>query len=442
MAMKSMRALLFGLFMMILAGAGVSGQVILKPFIGLESLPADTEAVCEIPWRIGGGFDTLGFNISDTVPDFTLYDPSGVAYNLRSQLETGKPVLLVTGSYTCPVFRNHIIELNELKNQFGELVSIFIIYTVEAHPDSDISPYYGYVNVSAQNFQEGILFGQSKTYGERKIMVDTMLKSMLISVPVLLDGPCNNFWNSFECGPNTAYLIRPDGVIFSKHGWFNQEPQNMTDDINLLLGNTVDPDSVTYNGHFTFEMTDDPEAQVAPGATAYLHGTIRNTDDANGVLVEIVKKSVLLPDDWMSSLCTDVCYSPAVDSAALYLAPNSSQVFTMDIYTSPVPDSGSVEVIFRNHAFPGEVFSQWFRTSTINDGSGSARIYPNPTNGSFLLQRSVGSADAALSIYNLQGELMMNATISDELTAFDISGYPAGIYFVRVGGQVIKLVKY
>jgi hypothetical protein len=101
-----------------------------------------------------------------------------------------------------------------------------------------------------------------------------------------------------------------------------------------------------------------------------------------------------------------------------------------------------VEVIFRNHAFPGEVFSQWFRTSTINDGSGSARIYPNPTNGSFLLQRSVGSADAALSIYNLQGELMMNATISDELTAFDISGYPAGIYFVRVGGQVIKLVKY
>src|SRR5690242_20804593 len=85
----------------------------LLPSIGIGSLPNDNDAVCNIPVYTGS-FDNSGYFVGDTVPDFTLYDMNGDSVNLASVLNNGKPVLLVGGSYTCPVFRGTIDDINNM----------------------------------------------------------------------------------------------------------------------------------------------------------------------------------------------------------------------------------------------------------------------------------------------------------------------------------------
>jgi hypothetical protein len=161
----------------------------LKPGIGLTTLPADNEAICTIPWYLGS-FDSSGLQVGDTAYDFKLYSINGDSFVLNENLSHGKPVLLVSGSYTCPVFRNKLNLLNSIAATYAGQIDVAIIYAVEAHP-TDTSPYFGTINVNHINQSEGILFPQPTTYKERKDMTDTLLQNETINVPVYLDGPCN-----------------------------------------------------------------------------------------------------------------------------------------------------------------------------------------------------------------------------------------------------------
>ena len=82
-----------------------AGEINLKPSIGLDALPSDDEKMCEIQFVIDDGtFNTKGIYRGMSIPDFTLYTPEGEAVNARTLLETGKPLAIMLGSYTCPVF--------------------------------------------------------------------------------------------------------------------------------------------------------------------------------------------------------------------------------------------------------------------------------------------------------------------------------------------------
>ncbi|MEO5673210.1 MAG: T9SS type A sorting domain-containing protein [Chitinophagales bacterium] len=428
---------------------GFSGSAQPGPSIGVYSLPGDADLVCTIPLRTGGNFDLLGYQISDTVPDFTMFDINSDSVNLKTALQSGLPVLLITCSYTCPVYREHLVEVNDLQSEFGNDILIYLVYTVEAHPIVDISPYFGYVKTTQENYDDNILYEQPETYGGRKQMVSDMLSQLQVNVPVLIDGPCNNFWINYECGANTAYLIRMDGVIFSKHGWFNQAPDNMKNDINILLGNG-NGDGTTYNGHFEFTLTNDSMAIVNPGETAYLTGTFKNTSNSQGVLIEISKAQQTLPADWNASICTDVCYSPDQDSITLYLYPGTSQTFKLDFYTSMIADSGDILMRFRNYTFPDEVVTQNFKVVTnLNTAIGfsvnsSLSIFPNPSTHYLTVKMNPEAlTDQMILLYNEAGEVMFSQKIetNSEKTVLDLRGQKNGIYFLKAGNLIQKIVK-
>ena len=226
------------LFAALLLGGvtGINAQT-LKPGIGLSTLPADSDSVCTIPVYTGD-FNSSGLQAGDTIPHFKLFDANGSATDVLTVLQTGKPLLLIAGSYTCPVFRQKIARINQVASAYGSQVSIYVIYTVEAHPNSpEPSPYSGTVWVTSENQQEGVLYLQPKTYGERKQVLSDMVANPLyaLSVPVLLDGPCNEWWLNFGPAPNNAYIINPDGTVYKKHGWFDKNPDNIADDLNSLL---------------------------------------------------------------------------------------------------------------------------------------------------------------------------------------------------------------
>jgi hypothetical protein len=230
-----MKLTYFIIFMMPLFHAGA--QISLLSSIGISALPSDADSICTIPVSSppGGDFGLAGFNEGDTIPHFRLYTPDGISVDIEDELKKGLPVLLISGSYTCPVYRSIIDDMNAIASDYAGEISVFNIYVVEAHPIVDMNPYSGVNNVTQNNYDDSVLYEQPETYGERKWVIAEMEKKYPVTPDILIDGICNEWWLNFGPAPNNAYLVNTNGIIFSKQGWFNKAPENMSDDIDSLL---------------------------------------------------------------------------------------------------------------------------------------------------------------------------------------------------------------
>ena len=166
-------------------------------------------------------FEKLGYQKGDKIPNLTLYSLDGSKFTLSEALANGKPVLLITGSYTCDISRHNIPDINALAGKYKDKLSIYLVYTIDAHPSDVPSPYSknNKVEIAQANVREHIEASQPKTYGERKTLAKKWQQQNYISAPVLVDNPTNDFWLSFGQAPNMAYLIEPGGSVYYKQAW-------------------------------------------------------------------------------------------------------------------------------------------------------------------------------------------------------------------------------
>ncbi len=228
----------FLLFVIVLP-ASSPAQIELGPRFGSELEPQDDAPVCEIPTLVTPDVETHGFHVGNVVDDFSLFTPDGEQVTLKDELSRGLPVLLIACSYTCTVFRDRIPQINALHEIFDGRVRLLLVYTLEAHPIQDISPYFGYVSVG-RNLQDDILYRQPTTYGARREVARDMLAALDVRQRVVIDGPCNEWWWAYGPAANNAYLLDAEGRVVAKHWWFNHIPQNMERDIEELLSPTTD----------------------------------------------------------------------------------------------------------------------------------------------------------------------------------------------------------
>lgn len=220
----------------------LTAQVQLGPCINNGLLPAATDSIQPYSVYIDTSSQFLqgGFQIGDVVDDFILFDTASTQYRLSQILNSGKPVFLTSGSYTCPAYRYTMDQvIPDLVAMFGQQVVFLNIYQLEAHPVTpDVSPYSGTVQTTSQNYTENILMLQEVTYGERRSRAMNSMVAMGAPCPVLLDGPGNEYWNTFGPSPNNGYLITKDGWVFNKYGWISQNKALAIQDINQLLNTT------------------------------------------------------------------------------------------------------------------------------------------------------------------------------------------------------------
>ena len=94
--------------------------------------------------------------------------------------------------------------INNIKTERSDELTVLVVYTVEAHPMGDISPYYGFENTGEQNFEDGVLEPQAVTYGQRVEQAAVMKDALGLQTRVLIDGPCNEWWTA-----NGQALIMP-----------------------------------------------------------------------------------------------------------------------------------------------------------------------------------------------------------------------------------------
>ena len=110
-----MKKLIFILFFLPIINLA---QVQLLPSIGLSIEPDDNDSICTIiPRTQGNPWNSI--QAGDTMADFKIWDINGDSIILSEIINNGKNVLMISGSYTCPIFRDHMTDLNDVSLQFG-----------------------------------------------------------------------------------------------------------------------------------------------------------------------------------------------------------------------------------------------------------------------------------------------------------------------------------
>ena len=422
-------------------------QVALAPSVTDGYLPADSEAVCEIPFfpeisdELEGPFEGALIN------DFTLYDVEGTAYTASEILEDGKPMMLISSSYSCFVYRWQIDKINTIQSVFGDFINIYVVYTVEAHP-TDPSPYFNAVNIGAANYAEEILISQPLTYGERKDIVATMQTTHPVNVPVLLDTPCNDWWLNFGTNPNCAFFINPDGTVYDAQEWFDRYPDKMSNTIFSYFGEEppVEEDSIP-NGVFYLVDYEEDCIQDDPGMTIITSVDLANTATADSYL-EILRLSEDLPSGWASSICTDVCYPPDVEVANMYLYEGTASYFSYYFYTDEYPGEGEVELLVKNVYTPANFYTVTLKACT-SDGSVTAIedidadrliVAPNPASNAFQIFAGDGwQQNTMLEMYDLNGQRVMlqpNLNLNGGYANVNVDQLPAGMYMLRLSDEM------
>lgn len=142
-------------------------------------------------------------------------------------------------------------------------------------------------------------------------------------------------------------------------------------------------------------------------------------------------------------------YKILVDSAGAYMNSYYTIVDTVNIKNSPLPLTGRSFTHY-DYTFGNDhkIYENNSVTSVNQNenSSTSVVIYPNPTNGFFIIQANSKKLAANIQIHNVLGEIVLQSAISSQQTTIDISTQPSGIYFLKITNQdgssaVKKIIK-
>lgn len=165
--------------------------------------------------------DRLKFNMETgyQLSEYQVYTLDGEKSRL-ADLWKEKPVLLITGSLSCPPTRKSLNHTSKLISKFKDRLNIAILYVIDAHPKGDPSPYSGKEWIPKENYTDKILIPQPKEQSQRNERANELNKLLGLEVPVLVDNMDNLNWKNLGQMPNAGILIDTNGKIIAKQKWF------------------------------------------------------------------------------------------------------------------------------------------------------------------------------------------------------------------------------
>jgi thiol-disulfide isomerase/thioredoxin len=136
----------------------------------------------------------------DRIVDFDLPTLDGGRFRSADLAETA-PVLLVFGSYTCPVTDSAAPGLRELHAQFGKRVRFVMVNVREAHPGARVP--------------------QPKSFEKKKAHAESLRRVHDFQFEVAVDDIDGTLHRAMSPKPNSAYLLASDGSIIFRAHWAN-----------------------------------------------------------------------------------------------------------------------------------------------------------------------------------------------------------------------------
>lgn len=160
--------------------------------------------------------------------DWTFPQVGGGEVHLADLL-IDKPVVVFSGSYSCPVYRRNRKKIDALAQRMGSQLHVVVVYGPEAHPETDNSPYRGDNWAKPDKFSHVDL---AETNAQRMENAEKVGgRGPVIEVVEPVDNP---FWCTYGTAPNAAYLIKQDGTFEAVHDWF--DAPTMVSSIEAMLG--------------------------------------------------------------------------------------------------------------------------------------------------------------------------------------------------------------
>jgi len=146
--------------------------------------------------------------------DLHLYDINGKQVMLSGFLD--KPIVLETGSITCPMYAKCIPKMENLKDKFPN-VGFLLIYVREAHPGERTTEHRTLkqkINLATKT---------KKLYGENRV--------------ILIDNLNGDFHLQYGGLPDMLYIINTEGTVVFRGDWNN--PAKVSEVLSTLNKNRI-----------------------------------------------------------------------------------------------------------------------------------------------------------------------------------------------------------
>ena len=127
-------------------------------------------------------------------------EPSSTLVSLRSLCQPGRPLVILGGSYTCPLYRCISHVLNDIYRKYNSQIDFYMIQIREAHA-SDVWPIGNVVSVK-----------EHRTLDERLAAAREMVKATRLEIPVFADTMDDVFLKLYKPWPFRFFVI-VDGIL-------------------------------------------------------------------------------------------------------------------------------------------------------------------------------------------------------------------------------------
>ena len=191
-----------------------------------------------------------GLVAGDRFKDVELHTLTGEKAFLSEYLRD-KPLILETGSMTCPMYAQSVPPMRKLMEKYPELDHV-LLYVREAHPGelqpqhTNLSDKINAARKTKKRYQDG-----------RIILVDDVA------------GSAHKYYGSM---PNSIYVIDTDGTILFRSVW------NNADDMDGILAALVRGDKIVSR-----ELKAVPPFSVGAVRTLFMGGVVAVWDFARGL---------------------------------------------------------------------------------------------------------------------------------------------------------------
>lgn len=168
--------------------------------------------------------DAVSPGVEDQAPDFEAEalsaDGTRTSERLKFSDLLSKPVGLVFGSYTCPIFRGQLARYEEIHQALKDQINFICVYILEAHPEDGWRV--------PHNWDKNIYIPTPKDMDERAAVAQLCVAEEGLTMPMVLDTMEDDLLKLYAGSPERLYAIGADSIITYKSsiGPFDDEDVN------------------------------------------------------------------------------------------------------------------------------------------------------------------------------------------------------------------------
>ena len=149
--------------------------------------------------------DDGGPKMGEAAPDFSLPRLAGASAISMTQFRSGKPAVLLFGSYTCPNFREQAGTINSLADKYRTKAPFLLVYIREAHTFDSWQ--------STINQRQGIDWKPATNVAEMQAHASSCVRKLKMNFPAVVDSVKGDVESKYAAWPSRLYVVGKDGRV-------------------------------------------------------------------------------------------------------------------------------------------------------------------------------------------------------------------------------------